>query len=188
MMEKDSASVLVVDDERDTRRLYEAWLSTYDVTTAENGHAALDRLTDDVRVVLLDRRMPNTSGRAVLERIRARGYDCRIAVVTAVEPDVDIVDLGFDAYLTKPTTRELLLETVETLLARDEYDDDLRELFALCERRAVLRAADADLSAAVGTLDNRIAQIANTLDTTISGFDDADFRVAFRDIGVSAAD
>lgn len=181
-------TVLVVDDEGATCDLYEAWLADYDVRTARNGPGALDAVTEDVRVVLLDRRMPGISGRGVLERIRHAGYDCRIAMVTAVEPDVDLVDLGFDAYLTKPTTREVLLDTVETLLARDEYDENLRELFSLCERRATLRSADADLGEAIDTLNARIEAVAGDLETTVADFVDTDFRVAFRDVAGAYGD
>jgi DNA-binding response OmpR family regulator len=36
--------------------------------------------------VLLDRRMPGLSGDNALNRIREREYDCRVAMVTAVDP------------------------------------------------------------------------------------------------------
>lgn len=80
--------VLVVDDEEDLANLYSQWLSDdYAVRTAYNGEQALERLDETVDVVLLDRRMPGLSGDDALNRIREREYDCRVAMVTAVDPD-----------------------------------------------------------------------------------------------------
>jgi CheY-like chemotaxis protein len=40
------------------------------VRTAYGGHEALEELSDDVDVILLDRRMPGLSGDEVLEEVR----------------------------------------------------------------------------------------------------------------------
>jgi DNA-binding response OmpR family regulator len=138
-MSDDPPLVLVVEDERDLSELYRMWLAeSYRVRTARDGRAALDELDEDVDVVLLDRRMPDLSGDEVLDRIRERGLDCRVAMVTAVEPDVDIVEMAFDDYLVKPVSEEELLQTVENLRIRDEYDDGVKQLFSLASKKALL--------------------------------------------------
>jgi two-component system response regulator AdeR len=137
----DEPVVLIVEDERDVAETYELWLEgDYDVRTARSGDEGLARLDDAVDVVLLDRRMPGLSGDELLERIRERGLDCRVAMVTAVEPDFDILEMGFDTYLSKPVRQEQLRETVEALLTRSEYDSLLRRYYALVETRATLEA------------------------------------------------
>jgi len=138
-MSDDSPLVLVVEDERDLSELYRTWLAkSYRVRTARDGRAALDELDEDVDIVLLDRRMPDLSGDEVLDRIRERGLDCRVAMVTAVEPDVDIVEMEFDDYLVKPVSEEELLRMVENLRIRDEYDDGVKQLFSLASKKALL--------------------------------------------------
>jgi DNA-binding response OmpR family regulator len=140
-MSDDTPLVLVVEDERDLAELYATWLEdTYRVHTAEDGRAALDALDDDVSVVLLDRRMPDLSGDEVLETLRARDIDCRVAMVTAVEPDTGVIDMGFDDYLVKPVSREQLTQTVANLLVRDEYDEGVRRLFSLSSKKALLES------------------------------------------------
>jgi DNA-binding response OmpR family regulator len=96
-MSEESAVVLVVDDEPDVADSYAAFLrDRYDVRTAYGGEPALAALDEDIDVVLLDRRMPDMFGDEVLESIRGRGFECRVAMITAVDPDVDIIDMEFD--------------------------------------------------------------------------------------------
>jgi two-component system response regulator AdeR len=188
----DPPAVLVVDDEPDLVDLYAAYLEDdYEVFTATNGEAALDVLDDrSVDVVLLDRRMPELRGDDVLDRIRARGLRCRVALVTALEPEFDILELGLDAYLAKPVSRDELRETVSALLARTEYDDCLQELFALLSKRAALEAtkprAELDASDEFADLQARIADLRASADRLVDGFDDADYLAAFRDAVSSA--
>jgi len=136
--------VLVVEDEPDLADLYAAWLGDdYRVRTAYGGHEALDVLDDvdgTVDAILLDRRMPGLSGDEVLAAVRERGVDCRVAMVTAVEPDFDILEMGFDDYLVKPVASDTLRETVEGLLQRGEYDTGVQDLFALTSKKAMLEA------------------------------------------------
>lgn len=134
-------TVLIVEDEQSLADLYAIWLQeTYSVRTAYTGEQALDELDSDVDVALLDRRMPHVSGDEVLEQIRDYGYDCRVAMVSGVNPDFDIVEMGFDDYLPKPVTETDLHEMVEQLLARQTYNRQLQEYFALVSKIAALEA------------------------------------------------
>lgn len=132
-------SVLVVDDEKSVAEAYSLWLkSEYDVETAFDGGEALELVDETTDVVLLDRRMPGVSGDEALEAMREAGYECRVAMVTAVDPDFDIVEMPFDSYLTKPVTRDDVIEAIEELLEIDEYEDAVKERFAVAKKRAVL--------------------------------------------------
>ncbi|KTG10129.1 DNA-binding protein [Haloprofundus marisrubri] len=179
--------VLVVEDESDLANLYAAWLDgEYRVRTAYGGHEALSELDDAVDVVLLDRRMPGLSGDEVLDAVRERGIDCRVAMVTAVEPDFDIVEMGFDDYLVKPVTRESLLGVVSNLLMRSEYDDGVRELFALASKKAVLEAEKDDSTLAETAeyqqLDAELSDVRENLDEQLQDGDHDSFVGMYRDI------
>jgi DNA-binding response OmpR family regulator len=180
-------TVLVIDDEPDLADLYAAWLtSEYDVRTAYGGSEALEAIDDEVSVALIDRLMPDLSGDEVLERIRAEGYDCRVAMVTAVEPDFDIIDMGFDDYLVKPVRREELQGVVESLLTRTTYDTQLREYFSMVSKRSALEAQKSDRELAdsdsYAELTDEIARLRDQLDETTASLDADDFEVALRNI------
>jgi len=133
--------VVIVDDEPDLADLYASWLSgEYAVETAYDGNDALTMLDESVDVVLLDRRMPAMSGDEVLQWIRERGLGCGVAMITAVDPGFDILELGFDAYLTKPVAAPELTGVTERLIRRLEYTDTLREFFAKLSTRETLVA------------------------------------------------
>jgi len=171
--------VLIVEDEPDLADLYAAWLSdACTVETAYNGSQALESLDGGVDIVLLDRRMPGLSGDEVLETIRDRELDARVAMVTAVEPDFDIIQMGFDDYLVKPVSKEDLLETVDQLLLRSTYDEQIQEFFALASKKALLdsQKTEAELRASeeYARLEDRLAVLRAQIDDTIAELSDHD--------------
>jgi DNA-binding response OmpR family regulator len=188
-MSEDSAPVvLIVEDEPDVAETYNLWLAdSYEVRLAEDGDEGLELLDDDVDVVLLDRMMPGLSGDEVLERIREGEYDCRVAMVTAVEPDFDIMEMGFDAYLNKPIRSDELHETVKSLLERSEYDDLLQEYYSLVEKQATLETTKSNAELAENEefvrLEERIQRLRDELAGTFGGVeDDEKFIATLRDL------
>ncbi|RLM64127.1 HalX domain-containing protein [Halorubrum sp. Atlit-26R] len=183
--------VLVVEDEPDLADLYAAWLGDeYRVRTAYGGREALDELDeadDEVDAILLDRRMPGLSGDEVLTAVRDRGIDCRVAMVTAVEPDFDILEMGFDDYLVKPVTSDTLRETVEGLLRRGEYDSEVQELFSLTSKKAMLEseksASDLADNEEYQRLTDRIGELRERADESRDAVasDDEDYEKLFQD-------
>ncbi len=184
--------VLVVEDERDLADLYAIWLrDVCEVRTAYDGTEALSAIDGDVDVVFLDRRMPGLSGDEVLETIRGEGYGCRVAMVTAVEPDFDVVEMGFDDYLVKPVTEDELVGMVETLRLRSEYDDQLRELYALSSKKTLLESEkpDAELEGSdeYERLKRRLARLGEEVDEAIEELSGHEAFVGlFRDAGGGA--
>jgi len=169
----DEPVVLVVEDEPDLANLYASWLRDHcSVRTAYNGNQALDATDEDVSAVLLDRRMPGISGDRVLNAIRERELECRVAMVTAVEPDFDIVEMGFDDYLVKPVSRDGLLDTVDQLLLRSTYDEQMQEFFALASKKAILDSekgeAEIRASEEYARLEDRLAVLREQIDDTIA--------------------
>jgi DNA-binding response OmpR family regulator len=133
--------VLIVEDEEAVARSYERTLEEqYEVRVALDGERGLERLDESVDVVLLDRMMPGMSGSAVLERIEQRPVSPRIVVVTAVDPDFDIIEMSFDDYITKPPARDELQETVAELCDRADMATRVREYRSLLQTRATLEA------------------------------------------------
>lgn len=140
MNQQPKPTILLVDDEPALADGHASQLDDHDVRTAYDGAEALEALDPDVDIVLLDRRMPGLSGDEVLEEIRTAGYDCRVIMLTGVEPSVDIVEMGFDEYLEKPVRGEELRETIQRVHQRTEYDAKLREYFSLASKRATLES------------------------------------------------
>jgi two-component system response regulator AdeR len=175
--------VLIVEDEPDVAETYRLWLEDeYEIRMAANGDEGIEQLDEDISVVLLDRMMPGLSGGEVLEHIRDRGLDCRVAMVTAVEPDFDILEMGFDAYLSKPVKSDQLRETVRNLLERSEYDTLLQEYYSLVEKQATLEAtktaAELDDNAEYKRLTSRIDELRDELSDTLGGIEDDDDFIA----------
>jgi response regulator RpfG family c-di-GMP phosphodiesterase len=59
-------------------------------------------------------------------------------MVTAVDPDVDVIAMEFDEYLVKPVQAEQLHKVVERMLARKEQDERIQEMFAVASKLATL--------------------------------------------------
>lgn len=183
--------VLVVDDESDVADAYAAQLEgEYTVLTAYSGQEAVETLDETVDVVLLDRRMPGLSGDDVLERIRERGLDCRVAMVTAVDPDFDIIEMPFDAYITKPVSRDDLFETIERLLTFQSYEKQFQELYRVSSKVATLRSNKSETELAHNDAYQRLLdrrdELRERLDETIGSFDDDDFATAFKNFDEEA--
>ncbi|MDY6818151.1 MAG: response regulator [Halobacteriales archaeon] len=142
-------TVLLVDDEQDILDLYATWLGDeYTVLTATSGTEALELVDNSVDVVLLDRRMPDLTGDEVLEAIRNQHLDCQVAMLTAVEPDFDVISMGFDDYLIKPVGAADLTDLIEHLLTRKSYTEHIQRFMQLTKKHAMLetRKTDAELT------------------------------------------
>lgn len=138
-------TVLIVDDDPRLLNMHASWLEDeYVVERAYDGEEAFRKLDDSIDVVLLDRRMPGISGEEVLERIRQWGIDCRVVMLSAVDPDFDIVDMGFDGYVVKPGFREEIRDVITDVLARDVHEKPVQEFLTLSAKEALLRAEKTD--------------------------------------------
>lgn len=132
--------VLIVDDEVDVADTYALRLEDeFQTRVAYGGEAALEAIDDDVDVVLLDRRMPDMHGDEVLERIRDRGFDCPVIMATAVDPDLNILEMDFDDYLCKPIFQGTLLTTLEQHVQTERKShDDLDEFLSVITKIDIL--------------------------------------------------
>jgi len=174
--EPDDHTVLLVDDQQDTLDIFEIYLKEfdYDVRTAADGSEALDKLDDTVDVVLLDRRMPDMSGRDVLSEIRNGPHDPRVAMVTAVAPGKEVLELDVDDYLIKPVSGDELVDTVEELLALKRYETVLTEYHRLSRihDRLLSNTRDRPSVLFLSTLESEREQLEQRLDTLESQLSD----------------
>jgi len=135
------ATILVVDDERDLADLYSMWIDDqYEVRTAYGGAEALEMMDEAVDVVLLDRRMPDMTGDEVLDRIREQEFESRVVMVTAVDPGLDIIEMDFDEYLTKPVSRPELNRVIENMRIQLRRSGALKEHTSVSNKMAALEA------------------------------------------------
>jgi DNA-binding response OmpR family regulator len=181
-MSGETPTILVVEDDEKVRETYKLWLTgDFEVITAADGETALetiDAMAEPPVVVLLDRMMPGLSGKETLAEMRERDYDTRYAMVTAVEPDFDIIEMGFDGYLTKPATEEQLRETIASLREREAYEDALDEYTALLEKRETLRAHKSDAELAENDEYQRLQRRLDELDEQLDADGDDETFVA----------
>jgi two-component system, OmpR family, response regulator MprA len=122
--ERTLGRVLVVEDDQRVRDAVTRALrfEGYDVVTASDGVEALDTF-DSVApdVVVLDVLMPNLDGLTVCRRLRERGVDTPILMLTArheVSDRVAGLDAGADDYLVKPFALDELLARLRALMRR----------------------------------------------------------------------
>ena len=179
------AVVLVVDDEESVAEVFSLWLEDdYETRLAHDGEAALSTMDEDVDAVLLDRRMPGLSGDEVLAEMRERGFEAPVAMVTAVDPDVDILEMAFDDYLTKPVSKAELHETIERLLSLSGYDSRAQEHFAIAQKLGTLEAEKSaeELEASEEYLEmrDRLDELRDEMDDLFSGMDEQTSSVLFR--------
>ncbi|MFB6299071.1 MAG: response regulator [Halobacteriales archaeon] len=178
-------TVLVVDDEENLADLYATTLATeYDVRTATSGARALEKIDETVEVVLLDRRMPGMTGDAVLAELRDQGYNCQIAMLTAIEPDQNIIEMPFDDYRVKPIEKSELLGLVEVLVERTAFDEQSRQFFRLASKKAALEIADNDNSEEYDQLVDRMDTLRSEIDNTLDKIGD---KAAYRELSCRTA-
>ena len=119
-----TGSVLIVDDEPNIVQSLQFLMTDagLDVRTANDGEAALAAIAQRVPdVVLLDVMLPGSDGYEVCRKIRMNPAwrEVRIIMLTARGRDSERargIELGADAYITKPFSTRELVEQVKRFL------------------------------------------------------------------------
>src|ERR1700719_4453576 len=127
------ATILVVDDESQIRRVLRATLSSngYDVIEAKDGQEAVEMvIRGRPALILLDVNMPGMSGLEACNKIRL-SFDGPIIMVTVRNSEHDKVlalDSGADNYVVKPFAMSELLARIRAALRRSASEDPLPKI------------------------------------------------------------
>jgi DNA-binding response OmpR family regulator len=119
-----ASTVMIVEDDAATRRLYRFLLtnSGYTVVEAEDGIAALERLeTTTCDIIITDMNMPRMGGIDLVRTLRKNQSTVHIIMVTAFgTPDTEkhAKVAGVNEYLTKPFDFEELESRVKAYFNR----------------------------------------------------------------------
>ncbi len=126
--------VLIIEDEKlirwSLRQKFEA--HGYHVTDVANGAEALKALDAGVYdLVMLDYKLPDTTGLDLLRTLRETDVDVVVIMMTAyssVETAVDAIKLGAYDYITKPFDMDAVFRTVNKALETTKLRREVREL------------------------------------------------------------
>ena len=124
--------ILVVDDDKNTRRLLKAVLEAenYTVLTAAGANEELEIMDREyVDLIVLDVMMPNMNGYEFTETLRDGKSTLPILMISAKQLPEDKKKgflAGTDDYMTKPIDEEEMLLRIRALLRRAKIADERR--------------------------------------------------------------
>lgn len=121
----DHKKVLIVDDELSILVPLKFLLekNDYRVELAQSGKDALEKISQSKPdLILLDIMLPDLDGYEIFQLIRENPEwnDIKVIYLSAKNRDVDIakgLNLGVDAYVTKPFSNSELLEKIQMLIS-----------------------------------------------------------------------
>lgn len=111
--------ILICDDEEGIRESLKLVLGDhYNLIAVDSGDMALEVLSHskDIKLMLLDIKMPKTNGLNTLKEIKKKFSQLKIIMVTgykSVETAAEATRLGACGYIVKPFKSEEILETVK---------------------------------------------------------------------------
>ena len=116
--------ILVVEDDRDIREGIEIYLRNqgYVVFQAGDGVEGLEIIRrEEIHLAIVDIMMPRMDGITMMMKVRDKGYDFPVIMLSAKSEEVDKImglNMGADDYVTKPFTTMELLARVNSHLRR----------------------------------------------------------------------
>lgn len=121
-------TILIVEDENDIVELLKLYLESenYKVLTSSNGLECLEILkTNSVDMIIADIMMPKMNGYELIKEIRNKDLKIPIIIISAKNMDNDKIvglNIGADAYITKPFNPLEVIAQVKALFRRCEID------------------------------------------------------------------
>jgi len=136
--------ILIIDDNADNlisaKVLIKNLEPSFEVLTAQSGSEGIKlALSEQLDTILLDVQMPKMDGYEVCRRLRAEQKTNRIPIIfltaiqTTSEDKIKGLEMGGDAYLTKPIEKGELLATIHTMLRIKKVEDELEKEKELLE-------------------------------------------------------
>ena len=116
--------ILIVEDDKEIREGIEIYLKNqgYQVSQAADGVEGLQKIEEEeIHLAIVDVMMPRMDGITMMMKVRERGYDFPVIMLSAKSEEVDKImglNMGADDYVTKPFTPLELLARVNSHLRR----------------------------------------------------------------------
>ena len=116
--------ILIVEDDKDIRDGIEIYLKNqgYSVSQAADGIEGLKAIeSEEIHLAIVDIMMPRMDGITMMMKMREKGYDFPVIMLSAKSEEVDKImglNMGADDYVTKPFTTMELLARVNSHLRR----------------------------------------------------------------------
>lgn len=150
--------ILVVDDERDICEILEFNLLNegYEVDVAYSAEEALEKLTPEHALILLDVMMGGISGYKLAEKLRREGNTIPIIFLTAKDTENDMLtgfSVGGDDYISKPFSIKEVSARVKAVLKRSAtQQEDRRECLVMNDLNIDFNAKELTIAGRVGSL------------------------------------
>ena len=116
--------ILVVEDDKDIREGIEIYLRNqgYMVFQAGDGVEGLQVIAqEEIHLAIVDIMMPRMDGITMMMKVRDKGYDFPVIMLSAKSEEVDKImglNMGADDYITKPFEMKEVLARIEAVLRR----------------------------------------------------------------------
>ncbi|MGN1180528.1 MAG: response regulator transcription factor [Suilimivivens sp.] len=121
--------ILIVEDDKEIREGIEIYLKNqgYEVFKAKDGMEGLSCICEmaqagkEIHLAIVDVMMPRMDGITMVMKVRERGYEFPVIMLSAKSEEVDKImglNMGADDYVTKPFTTMELLARVNSHLRR----------------------------------------------------------------------
>ena len=120
----DAFRILIVEDDKEIREGIEIYLKNqgYQVLQAADGLEGLAQIEkEEIHLAIVDVMMPRMDGITMMMKVREKGYDFPVIMLSAKSEEVDKImglNVGADDYVTKPFTTMELLARVNSHLRR----------------------------------------------------------------------
>ena len=120
------ATILVVEDDKNQRLLYEQELKSegHEVVTASDGKDALEKIQEQLpNLIIMDINMPKMDGIETMGKILGKNKEIPVIINTAYSNYKDnFMSWAADAYIVKSSNLSELKNTVKEVLAKKAKD------------------------------------------------------------------
>ena len=162
--------ILIADDEPVTLRMFQRYLELagMQTVTATNGTEAIERMTQDIQVAVLDLNMPGMTGLECMQKIRTEYPTTEILIISGVGQISDAVaamKAGACEFVTKPCEQEDMVARVEQALRTAKLARENQQLRRLVEQPSSSNdfAAATDASRTLLTKITKLAELDSTI-------------------------
>jgi len=118
---RSAARVAIIDDDKELRLSLGGLMRSFGIEAQlfESGDAFLELEKPTFDCLIADVHMPGTNGISMIRRLRDRGNQVPIIIISALDPDRtrdQALAAGAQAYFSKPVDSAALLELIERVV------------------------------------------------------------------------